>query len=109
MSKPVPFKRGTTFSFVLDTPSSIVDGFFLDWDVKAQIRKERNNTPAGLIANLSIMWVDEETTRNLTLSYNNTDSWPLGIAEVDVLFVSPTGQRMRSETMVFSIDRQITQ
>lgn len=109
MSKPVPFKRGTTFSFVLAIPSTIVDGFFLDWDVKAQIRKERNNTPTGLIADLSTMWVDEETTRSLALAYSNTDGWPLGIAEVDVLFVSPTGQRLRSETMVFSIEREITQ
>ena len=109
MTKPIPFKRGTTFSFVLAIPSTTVDGFFMDWGVKAQIRKQNNDNASGLIANLTTSWVDEETTRNLTVGFAMTDKWPLGIAEVDVLFTAPSGQRMRSHTLTFSIEREITQ
>mgnify|MGYP003544896685 FL=1 len=109
MTKPIPFKRGTTFSFVLEIPSTTVDGFFMDWGVKAQIRKQNNDNASGLIADLTTSWVDAETTRNLILSFSMTDKWPLGIAEVDVLYTAPSGQRMRSHTITFNIERDITQ
>lgn len=109
MTKPIPFKRGTTFSFVLEIPSTTVDGFFMDWGVKAQIRKQNNDNASGLIADLTTSWVDAETTRSLILSFSMTDKWPLGIAEVDVLYTAPSGQRMRSHTITFNIEREITQ
>lgn len=109
MTKPTPFKRGTAFSFVIETPSTTPDGFFMDWEVKAQIRKQNNSNPSGLIANLSTSWDDTEITRNLTISDNFTDTWPIGLAEVDVLFMSSTGQKIRSSVYTFDIIRGITQ
>ena len=107
-NKPVSFKRGTTFSFVVEIPSSFEDGFLSTWLTKAQVRKERNDQQSGLIANLATFWVDQESSRQLALHHHLTDKWPLGLAEVDVLFISPEGQRMRTSTILFNIEREIT-
>lgn len=107
-NKPIAFKRGTTFSFVVEIPSSFEDGFFNTWVTKAQVRKERNDQESGLIANLATFWVDAQSSRQLALHHHLTDKWPLGHAEVDVLLISPEGQRLRTSTILFNIEREIT-
>lgn len=107
-TKPVPFKRGTTFSIVVPMPPEFEDGFFSTWITKAQIRKEKNSQENGLIANLATFWVDAETSRELTLQHHLTDKWPLGTAEVDVLMTSPEGQKFSTNTILINIERSIT-
>jgi hypothetical protein len=107
-TKPVVFKRGTTFSFVVRIPSEFEDGFFTNWVTKAQVRKEKNDQDTGLIANLATVWVDSTLSRELALHHHLTDKWPLGNAEVDVLMISPEGQRLRTSTILFNIVREIT-
>lgn len=111
MTLPVytPFKRGATFSCQLLIPESVASGFFVGWLVKAQLRRKSDDSREGLIANLNPSWTDQ-TTSTLVLSALVTDSWPVGPAELDVLFVSPDGaQKIRSQTLLFDIQRGITQ
>lgn len=107
-TKPVVFKRGSTFAFAVRVPSSFEDGFFTNWVVKAQLRKEKNDQENGLIANLAPVWLDSELSRDLAIYHYLTDKWPLGIAEMDVLLISPEGQKIKTNTIVFSIERGIT-
>lgn len=53
MTKPVPFKRGSTFSFALAIPDDVPDGTFVAWKPMAQIRRARNDSSSGLIADIA--------------------------------------------------------
>lgn len=108
VNKPVVFKRGSTFSFQMAMPDNLAAGYFGSWRVEAQIRKEGSSSPAGLIADLSPFWADPATNTQLVIFHANTDGWPLGRAEMDVLFTSGGGQKVRSKTVIFDIQRGIT-
>lgn len=105
---PIKFKRGSSFSISLNIPSSIANGSFYGWTTKAQIRKKDNDLPNGLIADLICRWVDPNATRTLIIENNSTDEWPICDAEFDVLFTSPNGQRVRSNTVPVIIQRGVT-
>jgi hypothetical protein len=107
-AKPTPFKRGQTFSFLLEIPAEIDDGALNSWKPTAQLRRERDNTPTGKIADMNCFWADPGINRYLTVYHNNTGSWPLGLAEFDVLLTSSDGQQLRSTTALFDIQRGIT-
>ncbi len=104
----ISFKRGQTFSISVAVPSIIADGALAGWIPSAQIRKANNGSPSGLITALSSYWDNPATTRNIHLYHNLTEDWPLGKAEVDVLFTSPGGEKLYSETLEFTIERGIT-
>ena len=106
--KPIPFKRGATFSFVVNIPEDVPDGYFRDWQVVSQVRRAKNDMSSGLIASLGSRWDNSATTRKLILFDAMTDRWPLGLAEVDVVFNAGTGYRVRSKTLLFNIERGIT-
>ena len=105
----INFKRGATFSYAFEVPSDIPDGYFFDWEVHAQIRKARSDSPQSLIAQLQPLWQDKQTTRELVLTHINTDAWPVGPAEMDVVFVSPDGFKAASKTITVSIEKGVTQ
>ena len=42
MTKPVPFKRGSTFSFALTIPDDVPDGTFVAWKPMTQIRRAQS-------------------------------------------------------------------
>lgn len=107
-SNAIKFKRGSTFSFNLLVPTDIADGYFRDWEIFSQIRKHRDDTPSGLIASLGLRWQNSTTTRRLMIFDAMTDKWPLGPADMDVVFASATGYRIRSKTVSFIIERGIT-
>lgn len=109
VTKPTPFKRGSTFSFQMAIPDTFAAGYFGMWRVEAQIRREGNSSPQGLIADLSTIWADPTTNMQLVVFHANTDRWPIGRAEMDILFTSGSGQKIRSKTVVFDIQRGITQ
>lgn len=107
-STPTPFKRGQTFSFLMKIPDTIADGFLRSWLPRAQIRKARNTSADGLIADVSCFWADPKTTRYLTLHHSLTAKWPIGEAEMDVVFESASGTVIRSRTIKLQIERGIT-
>lgn len=106
---PTFFKRGSSFSMSLKIPDSIENGMFQGWQVKCQVRKKNNDFDNGFIADVACIWVDPITTRVLALQHDATDNWPVGEAEFDILFVSPKGQRVRSNTWTIEIIRGVTQ
>lgn len=107
-TKPIIFKRGSTFSMMFAIPDRFEAGFFKDWFIKAQIRKEKNDGPNGLIADIGCFWGDPLTATRVVLHHSLTDKWPLGNAEMDILFESVDGSRVRSSTIPVIIQRGIT-
>lgn len=108
MSESVIFSRGTTFSFLMKVPDTITEGQLLSYRPKAQLRKYKSSQPNGLIADLNCFWADPKTTMLLSLYHNLTDDWPVGLAELDVLFEGANGSKLRSTTVQIQITRGIT-
>ena len=104
----IPFKRGQTFSIIVDVPTTYVDGALIGWTVTSHLRKINDDSPTGLIAVLDSYWEDPDTTRQVHLYHNITNEWPLCVAELDVKFTSPGGEKLYSETLTFRIIRSIT-
>jgi hypothetical protein len=101
MSAPIQdnipeFARGSTFEAVMTLPQSVAENYFSSWQPLSQIRREGNLTSEGLIDDLTLAWLGP---REFILSSNDTDEWPLGIAEFDVLFSSNQGRRIRTKTL----------
>ena len=107
-TKPIQFKRGSTFSLMFRIPDRFAAGFFRNWRITAQLRKERNDGPNGLIADIGCFWGDPTTATRVVLNHMLTDKWPLGNAEMDILLTSPDGQRVRTKTIPVTIQRGIT-
>ena len=105
---PILFKRGTTFSFAMKVDPDIADATFLGWDVKAQVRKHKNDMESGLIAQIPCFWLDPKTTRFVGVFYSLTEKWPLGLIDMDIRFTSPNGVRICSKTITFLVERGIT-
>ena len=105
---PVTFKRGSTFSMKLKMPVAIEPGTLKNWFIKAQLRRRHNDLPSGLVADISAYWADPTTATVVVLHHPLTDKWPLGDAELDVMFTSAGGQKLSSKTISVSIERGIT-
>ena len=109
-TKPTEFIRGSTFSAVVAIPQETPADFFVGWPLKSQIRRRKNGEDYGLIQELEVNWVNDDTeTRQLLLYCKDTSKWPLGLAEVDVRFKSPDGEIVQSSHVPFKIVRGITQ
>lgn len=109
MPTVIDFKRGQTFSFVMGVPDNVEAGTLVHWKPSAQLRKKGNITQQGLIANINTFWADETTTQDVMFYHNNTHKWPLGLAEMDILFTSTNGETLRSDTLTFNIIAGVTQ
>lgn len=107
-SAAMPFKRGTTFSYLLKIPDTVEDGFFSSWKPTAQLRREKNDSAAGLIAEFACAWDNPAIARHVLVHHNMTEKWPLGNAELDILLTSAGGQTIRSRTLLVNIQRGIT-
>jgi hypothetical protein len=108
VAEPILHKRGDTFDRVLLIPeATFPDGYFLLWDVKAQIRTSR----AKLVAELVTTWADPAAdTRLLRLFSDPTTLWPLGDLELDVQFTRQADDFVRStETLIVRVLKDITQ
>jgi hypothetical protein len=104
----IQHKRGDTFDQLLLMPEAdFPDGYFLLWNVNAQIR-----TPRGkLICDFVTSWADPAAdTRILRLFADDTATWPLGDQEIDVQFTRQSDGLIRStETIAIEILRDVTQ
>lgn len=105
---PIQHKRGSTFSLAFSLPDCIDEGFFSTWKVEAQLRKEGNTMPSGLIAQLSAQWDDPFKAKNILLFYEDTTSWAVCDAYLDVRLVSSTGHVRHSESVPVSIISGVT-
>jgi hypothetical protein len=101
------FKRGDTFLRWLVFPDTYEDGYFLLWDVAAQLRTNRGK----LIADLTVSWEEPaETTRALRLFAQDTTAWPLGLHELDAQLTRQSDSFIMSTKTVFiDIVRDVTQ
>lgn len=99
-NKPLwALKRGASFDLTVRIPSKFADGHFSGWGLQSRVR-----TPSGgLIATLTAEWVDPVVARFVHLQCLDTRAWPVGEAEFDVVFVSPTGFRWPSTTYSFNL------
>jgi hypothetical protein len=101
MSAPIQdnipeFARGSTFEAVISLPESIAENYFAEWQALSQIREEGNLTTDGIMGDLELSWLGP---RQFMLKTDDTDNWPLGMAEFDVLFSSGEGRRIRTKTV----------
>ena len=86
-------------------PENIEDNYFATWQALSQLRKAGNYQKGGLIAELDFKWIGP---RQFVLSSNDTDNWPIGRAQLDVLFTSNTGRRLRTKKLTVHITHGIT-
>lgn len=96
------FARGASFEAVMSLPINIPADYFVTWQALCQLRQAGHATPDGFIADIDFGWVAGEPNK-FTLTQHDTDKWPLGMAELDVLFVHSTGRRIRTKTLVIKI------
>ena len=89
-------------------PEQLPDGYLKNYIPVAHLRKARNDLPSGFIAKLDCFWADPSTTRVLIFHHALTEKWPVGLAEMDVLFRSDSGHVLRSTVVSFIIQRGIT-
>ena len=101
------FARGSTFEAVMSLPASVPDNYFNeDWLPLSQIRRDGQLTKDGLIGELDFKWLGP---RQFVLSTDDTDKWPLGRAELDVLFThKQTGRRIRTKTVKVHITHGVS-
>lgn len=90
------FARGSSFEAVMSLPQSVQEDYFAEWQALSQIREEGNLTKEGILGELDLKWLGP---RQFVLSSDDTDKWPLGMAEFDVLFSSKQGRRIRTKTL----------
>jgi hypothetical protein len=96
------FARGASFEAVMSLPVNIADDYFLTWQVVCQLRKLDHATADGFISDIDFRWIDGEPNK-FTLTQNDTDKWPLGMAELDVLFIHTSGRKIRTKALVIKI------
>lgn len=102
----LPQKRGDSFDRLANIPDTFVDGYFVGWEVTAQVRTAKYEK---LLADLECTWVDPVTTRILSVRALNTTTWEVGPAEMDIQFVRISdGYTISTSTIKFEVVRDIT-
>lgn len=111
-------KRGDTFDYVATIPDTFTDGYFVGWDVTAQVRKAASGPLAQLsapvdgelVAQLDVTWTDPATTRELRLLKIDTKDWPLVPLEFDVQFRRVSdGYTLSTATEKLVVIKDVTQ
>ncbi|MDP2262683.1 MAG: hypothetical protein Q8K24_05940 [Hydrogenophaga sp.] len=100
-------KRGDTFSHageitVADAGTPVLD--LTGWQGRSQVRSQLND---ALIADLEFTWLDA-TQRLCALRCQDTSTWPLGEAEIDIQLTSPDGDVVSTGTTVFAVVKDVT-
>lgn len=92
------------------TTGELVD--LTDWQIASELR-----TPGGeLIAAFDCAYTGTTTdpatqvqTQTFTHIATTTSNWPVGLAELDVQFTSPSGQVVSTDTQVIKVLRDVTE
>ena len=102
------FSRGQNLNFIMYLPNYIPEGYYNGWTPTAQLRKLHNPAEEGFIADLEVTWTDEKHIA-LQFRYDDTSDWPLGPVEFDVVLTSPSGWKVRTLPVRFTIVPGVTQ
>jgi hypothetical protein len=109
-------KRGDTWSTVGQatikdlTTGELVD--LTDWQIASELRKPDGTLIAAFACTYTGTTTDPETeveTQTFTHIATDTSSWPVGMAEIDVQFTSPSGQVVSTDTQVIKVVRDVTE
>lgn len=100
---PKSFIRGQTMEFIMDLPCDVPAKYFHNTVIEnpgptqvttstttavtSELRQVQNAGASGKIATLDVRWEDLIEYTKLHFEADNTDNWPLGPAEFDVVFV----------------------
>lgn len=116
MNCEITFIRGQTLETVLSLPSNIPADWFVNDETNtiltSHLRRIKNIGAGGLIAALTVTWESESSYRKVRVHADNTENWPLGPAEFDIVFVRttndpdtglPVTRKIRSEPVQFTI------
>lgn len=101
----IQLKRGTAFR--LEVPSE--ENVTIDWAHQSQARQVHNSLSAGFVANLHTEWKAVEDVLSVVITHKDTSKWPLGEVDMDVVFFSPAGTVLRSDTYQVNVLPGITQ
>lgn len=102
----ITHKRGDTFDQLATIPDIFADGYFVGWEVSAQIRTAQYGL---LVAELVCTWEDDVTTRLLHVTDYETDDWALGNCEMDIQFKRTSDDyTMSTQTMKVVVVKDIT-
>jgi len=96
----IPHKRGTSFVLNCETDAPIVN-----WTIESQVR-----TPQGaLLATLDVVYVQRTPVGKFTLTCpTSTASWPIGTAEIDILYTNASGVTFATNTQEITIKRLVS-
>jgi hypothetical protein len=98
-------KKGATLSLAgsLTPPAGGTLPSFTGWTGSCQIRMLNGN----LVETLEFTWLNVNTG-TLRIYKLDTSLWPVGVAEIDVKFTSPSGETLFTSTQQISIVKGIT-
>lgn len=100
-------KRGATFDYIWQVPSSFEDGYFAAFTPTCQIRNSQ-----GLLAQVTATWIDSATTRTLHLFVpaSQTVLWKVAKYQMDVdLTRTSDGYVYTTSTIEVTVVADITQ
>lgn len=94
---PKTFVRGQTLEFVMELPCDVPKDYFhssvvgppavvTDTVLSSELRRAEQAGPGGFIADLNPVWEPNTNYIKIRFKAENTEAWPLGPADFDVLF-----------------------
>jgi len=99
-------KRGSTFDYIFEIPSSYADNYFDGWTITAYVKTIKDKV---LISNITSNWRDS-ITRVLQLVELDTSGWEVGDADMDIRFQRESdGYTLMTSTERIRIIDSITQ
>lgn len=96
--------RGETLTIRL----TVTDPLLKLWEIRSQVRKDKNSLDTGLAADLTSNWEESADGLFLVLTARDTKKWVEGRYETDVLFTSPSGTVKRSATQIINVKHGVT-
>jgi len=99
-------KSGTIFSMAGSATSPAGTGIdFTGWTLTSHVRVKSNGR---LVEDLICTWVSE-ATGEMEVKSNGPIDWPVGvILEMDIMFTSPTGEPIKTNTSEIKVLKAIT-
>lgn len=106
-SNPLVFKAGSSFDYTGDVvirENGLQVANLGDWVGHCQLK-----TVSGtLIAALTVQWLDAAQGLIRVFAANSTAAWPAGLAVFDLVFVSPLGERVATDSVYVQVTQGVT-
>lgn len=104
----IEFKKGGTFQLEIQLPKEVLESDPAMWLVESRIRRYRDSSKRGNISTLNTRWMGQGENLAVSVEYQDTSGWPIGLAEVDARFISVYGKVVYSDTVAIKIVRSIS-